>query len=207
MRHFNKAIGILGSSPAFQLSGPCSRRYQGAPFLVGKCLSGNADCRRQSPSYPAPARLYSTVLSRPRFSFRIGVAFSAKNSPFNPRTDLFSFDPAKDDQKINTGRQRSGQDAFFVSKVAGGSNVAFGVADGVGGWIDSGIDSAHFSHGLCKYMAQNAKEFKGSSNKIRAGALLQQGYEGLVDDSSISGGGSTACVAVAKSDGHVEVAK
>ena len=152
-------------------------------------------------------RPYSASVAKSSFSFRIGAAFSGKITPFNPAKDIFSFDPATEHNAINTRRQRSGQDAFFVSKVGNGSNVAFGVADGVGGWIDSGIDSAHFSRGLCRYMAKVAREFDDSSDRIRAEALLQEGYEGTVDDKSIVGGGSTACVAVTSSDGHIEVAK
>lgn len=36
---------------------------------------------------------------------------------------------------------KGGEDAFFISD----SNHAFGVADGVGGWITSGVDSGKFS--------------------------------------------------------------
>lgn len=195
MSQISTSIGLLGLWPAPQVSAcrfpvPFFHRYRRATALTVNRL-----------------RLYSTSVSTPSFSFRIGAAFSAKNTRFNPKSDLFSFDPAAEDKRINTGRPRSGQDAYFVSKVAHGTDVAFGVADGVGGWIESGIDSAHFSHGLCKYMTKVAQGFEGSSNKIRPGALLRGGYEGVVDDKSIVGGGSTACIAVAKSDGHVEVAK
>lgn len=158
-------------------------------------------------STTGPGRPYSTSVAKPSFSFRIGAAFSGKITPFNPAKDCFSFDPSTDHNAINTRRQRSGQDAFFISKIGNGGNVAFGVADGVGGWIDSGIDSAHFSRGLCRYMAKVAREFDDSNTKIRAESLLQEGYEGTVDDKSIVGGGSTACVAVTSSDGHIEVAK
>lgn len=162
-------------------------------------------CRRYS--IASSRRSYSASVAKSSFSFRIGAAFSGKITPFNPAKDIFSFDPATEHNAINARRQRSGQDAFFVSKVGSGSNVAFGVADGVGGWIESGIDSAHFSRGLCRYMAKVAREFDDSSDRIRAEALLQEGYEGTVDDKSIVGGGSTACVAVTSSDGHLEVAK
>lgn len=174
-------------------------------LLKSCCRIARGPCRFYS--IAGPRRPYSTSVAKPSFSFRIGAAFSGKITPFNPAKDFFAFDPATEHYAINTRRQRSGQDAFFVSKVGKGSNVAFGVADGVGGWIDSGIDSAHFSRGLCKYMAKVAGEFDDSSDKIRAEALLQEGYKGTVDDKSIVGGGSTACVAVTSSDGYIEVAK
>lgn len=180
-----------------------------APYSTTRKFLGNTSRNVRNLLYTTkgPTQLSSSSVSIPNVSYRIGVAFSAKNTRFNPNTDLFSFDSTKEYKKINTGRPRSGQDAYFVSKVASGNNVAFGVADGVGGWIESGIDSAHVSHGLCKYMAESVKGVSGTKNKIRARAVLQKGYEGVMDDTSISGGGSTACVAIASSEGHIEVAK
>ena len=42
-----------------------------------------------------------------------------------------------------------GEDAFFISKAGGG---AFGVADGVGGWQDSGINPAGLSLSLSSWL-------------------------------------------------------
>ena len=84
--------------------------------------------------------------------------------------------------------------------------MAFGVTDGVGGWADSGIDSADFSHGICNYMAESARDY-GSSTDLTARRLMEMGYERIVADETIVGGGSTACVGIARGDGNVEVAK
>lgn len=84
--------------------------------------------------------------------------------------------------------------------------MAFGVADGVGGWSDSGIDSADFSHALCRYMAKHAQD-NTEEQKLGARDLLHLGFEDVVADKTIPGGGSTACIAVGHSDGHLEVAK
>lgn len=185
----------------------CSVRY-GSSFRFTTCHFWLQDLRPERLSTKATQfRLYSSSTSSDRYSFRVGAAFSSKNTRFNSKTDLFSFDPTKDDEAIYTGKPRSGQDAFFVSKIETRSNVAFGVADGVGGWIDSGIDSAHFSHGLCRYMARSARKFRDSEKNLKPVELLQQGYESVVADQSIAGGGSTACVAIARDNGNVEVAK
>ena len=155
-----------------------------------------------------PQCSFSTASSSKSFGYRIAASFSAKGSRFDPKTDLFSFDPVKPALPRKGGlkqRLTSGQDAYFVSNIGKSTNVAFGVADGVGGWITSGIDSAFFSHGLCDYMtrvAQNKEE-----GVIRAYELLQRGYNAVVEDESIAGGGSTACIAVGRSNGHLEVAK
>ena len=49
-----------------------------------------------------------------------------------------------------------GEDAYFASDVACG---AFGVADGVGGWGDDGVDSAAYARRL---MAQSAHALEGA---------------------------------------------
>ena len=84
--------------------------------------------------------------------------------------------------------------------------MAFGVADGVGGWDDSGIDSADFAHGLCNYMAESARDY-ASPTGLTARALMEMGYERIVADETVVGGGSTACISIARGDGSVEVAK
>ena len=107
-----------------------------------------------------------------------------------------------------TGRPSSGQDAFFVSRIGNSSNTAFGVADGVGGWSDSGFDSAHFSHGLCQWMARTAETMEErEAKKLGPRELLRTAYSGIVEDNMIEGGGSTACVAVGRGDGNLTVAK
>lgn len=84
--------------------------------------------------------------------------------------------------------------------------VAFAVADGVGGWTESRVDPADFSHGLCGYMAQTALAWDESTDKLRPKQLLQAGYDQVVADPAIKAGGSTASVGVALPDGRVELA-
>lgn len=88
------------------------------------------------------------------------------------------------------------------------SDVAFGIADGVGGWVDSGVDPADFSHGFCDYMAHAAYTYKPEVGKPGLGArsLMQKGYEDICDDGSVRAGGSTACVAIVRGSGKLEVA-
>lgn len=84
--------------------------------------------------------------------------------------------------------------------------VAFAVADGVGGWTESRVDPADFSHGLCGYMAETAVAWDEPADKLRPKQLLQTGYDRVVDDPAIKAGGSTASVGVALPDGRVELA-
>ena len=189
-----KALSVLGASSLLQSSA----------FIISP-LSSQRDLHRQ-------CLAFSTSSSSDSYSYRIAAAFSAKGNRFNPTTNLMSFKPrsvrARPSKAQRAQRPKSGQDSFFVANLGDTANMAFGVADGVGGWIDSGIDSAHFSHGLCEAMTMVAQEHDFSVAKIvYAGELLQKGYDKTTADASIRGGGTTACVAVGGIDGSLEVAK
>ncbi|MCJ1226254.1 hypothetical protein MMC12_002904 [Toensbergia leucococca] len=214
-------FSVIGLTPIFQCSACRASPLFTQQDLRLQCLPSSSsppfghhygDTRSHGPfsRISASTRAYSTAASNNAFTFHLSASFSGKARRFNPRTDLFSFDPTRPAApgKISlTGRPVSGQDAFFISKIGAGSNVAFGVADGVGGWSDSGIDSAHFSHGLCEYLIRTSTKTEESARrKLNPQQLLQQGYEATVADKSIYGGGSTACVATGRDDGTLEVA-
>jgi len=209
-----KTISILGISPILQCSACRFAPLFSQQDLRPQCFYLNGptghDLRRAS-STAAPLRQPSTSTPTYEYQYKIAAAYSAKGRRFNPKNDLYSFDPLQSTttgKDFFTGRPNSGQDAFFVSRIGNGSNVAFGVADGVGGWADSGIDSAHFSHGLCEQITGAARGTETQSEgKLRPRQLLQKGYDRVVADSSIPGGGSTACIAVGRDDGYLEVAK
>ena len=89
------------------------------------------------------------------------------------------------------------------------TSIALGVADGVGGWSDSNIDSAIFARSLCDNMAQtvgsSAGEFSIENNNSQD--LLKVGYNAVMRDPNVIGGGSTACVAIAHGNSSVNIAK
>jgi protein phosphatase PTC7 len=158
--------------------------------------------------------------STPHFSYHVAASYSAKQDRFNAEQNLYTrplHDPSK--SKIEDLREckhaldrrqraRSGQDAFFFSQVGDTDTTTFGVADGVGGWVESGLDPADFAHGLCEYMACAARSWPHGFNTtaLHPKDLLQVAYDEVTDDKSIEGGGSTACLAVAEPNGNVEVA-
>lgn len=157
--------------------------------------------------------------SAPQFSYHVAASYSAKQDRFNAQQNLFTnplHEPSKrhDDWREckesidKRKRLRSGQDALFFSQVGDTKTTTFGVADGVGGWVESGLDPADFSHGLCEYMTCAARSFPHGFNttSLHPKELLQVAYDEVTDDDSIEGGGSTACLAVAEPDGNVEVA-
>jgi protein phosphatase PTC7 len=84
--------------------------------------------------------------------------------------------------------------------------VAFGVADGVGGWTESGVDPADFAHGLCEYMSHTSLTHPQPST-LSAQRLLQSGFDLLSSPSStVAAGGSTACIALLTADGKLDLA-
>ena len=215
-----KSIGLLGLTPILQSSAcrfvplfsqqdlrpQCFPKSSHSPF-------GDPSSSTRSSVFSTVPRSYSTTSPRasthPNFTYRVGASFSAKGREFKPQRDHFSYDPAnRARRKYDTGRPTSGQDAFFIGTIGNSTSVAFGVADGVGGWSDSGIDSAYFSHGLCEHMVEAAKNTHETAEEtLNAEKLLQIGYDGVVADKAIAGGGSTACVAIGKGNGSFQVAK
>ncbi|KAJ2986532.1 hypothetical protein NUW58_g4982 [Xylaria curta] len=129
--------------------------------------------------------------------------------PADERLPLQSVQPHTDrEERPKSKRPASGQDAFFISRVGDTNAVALGVADGVGGWEESGVDPADFAHSFCDYMASAAYENRSSSgeNPLTPKALMQRGYDDVCKDRSIHAGGSTASVAIASEDGKLEIA-
>ncbi|KAH8891052.1 protein serine/threonine phosphatase 2C [Thozetella sp. PMI_491] len=159
-------------------------------------------------------RLSSTTNAMPKFTYNVAASYIAKGRPFDPTTHVFHFNPYNRVQppKRNTkhSRPESGQDAFFVTRLGDSPNaVALGVADGVGGWMESGVDPADFSHALCDYMASAAYEHRAAEaakKALTARQVIQKGYEAVCYDGSIAAGGSTAVVGLFTDDGMMEVA-
>ena len=189
-------------------------------------LYANPTCplnRDTSPATIGLRSIHSTAHNRtstPQFTYHVAASYSAKQDRFNADQNLFTSppydpsmskftDPRECKEALDRRRRpKSGQDSFFYSQVGNTNTTAFGVADGVGGWVESGLDPADFAHGLCEYMACAARSWPHGSNttSLHPKDLLQVAYDEVTDDSSIEGGGSTACLAVAEPDGNIEVA-
>ncbi|KAG7108818.1 Protein phosphatase PTC7 like protein [Verticillium longisporum] len=184
--------------------------------LVSKPLPRNSRPTSSHVGRPIPARSMSSTPRGGPFSFHVAASFIGKDRRYDPSTHVFHFNPYNRIQQTKhnkRSRPDSGHDAFFVSRVGDTGSVALGVADGVGGWVDSGVDPADFSHGLCEYVASAAYEYNPSvsspadpSTPPSARSLLQAGYQSVCEDRSIRAGGSTACIAVADPSGSIDVA-
>jgi protein phosphatase PTC7 len=186
-------------------------------LLMASLVFASRNGRLPSRKGPGLLCLIRHFSSKAQISYRISVSCSAKGRPFNSEKTCYNFDPYSalglipENLNMKSKRQNrpgSGEDAFFVSRVGNDPMaVAFGVADGVGGWSEFRIDPADFSHGLCNYMAKSALRWSHPVEKLRPKNLIQMGYNMLLEDGSISAGGSTASVGVAQKDGRLELAK
>ncbi|EJT73343.1 hypothetical protein GGTG_10187 [Gaeumannomyces tritici R3-111a-1] len=195
--------------------------------LTSRRWSSNATPPPQTPAQhqtaTAPAPSQEPAQPPMTFSYSVAASYIGKDRPYNPATHVFHFNPHNrilpDQARNKRLRPESGQDAFFVSRVGDTDGVALGVADGVGGWMDSGVDPADFSHGLCGNMASFAYSYRApkpteSPQKPQAAQaqaltprrLMQLGYDALCADGSIPAGGSTAVVGTLSPDGTLEVA-
>lgn len=111
---------------------------------------------------------------------------------------------------LRSTKPASGEDAFFATTIGGSPHhVAFGLADGVGGWQDQGVDPSEYSQGLCGLMAGSANIYEGlAAGKIcKPRELLQQAYDAVMANPRIAAGGCTASLGVADKDGNIETAK
>ncbi|KAG0027606.1 Protein phosphatase PTC7 [Podila clonocystis] len=104
-------------------------------------------------------------------------------------------------QKQRIGKVDAGEDAFF--HVSTPSRVALGVADGVGGWSEVGVDPALFSWALmdnAEAVARQTDVNNGSENKeiennvLDAQTILDGAYSELVKGGKVEAGSSTACI-------------
>lgn len=146
------------------------------------------------------------------FIYRLGASSSGKITPLQePKHGLNYFTSSVIESAaegyFSSIKKYSGEDAFFMSHVASSNRYAiFGIADGVGGWQNQGIDPSKFSHGLCRYMAEGTgrPEKEGDLAPVN---LLQRAYDLVLGDKKVHAGGSTAVVARMEPQGTMEVAK
>lgn len=82
--------------------------------------------------------------------------------------------PAKADRVYDLPPHAGGEDAYFVEESAG----VLGVADGVGGWADSGVDPGVFSRQLMNFAAEEARAGVKDPRKILASAHAKTTAQG-----------------------------
>lgn len=173
-----------------------------------------------STARPSPALLRSYASSASsssagQFTYRLAAASSPKTAP--PRGPKLERDywiyastqPSPSPPYLRSVKRDSGEDAFFATTIGGSPHhVAFGLADGVGGWQDQGVDPSVYSQALCGLMAGTANIHEGitEGNLLKPQPLLQTAYEAVMANPRIAAGGCTASLGVADAQGSLETA-
>lgn len=82
------------------------------------------------------------------------------------------------------GGASSGHDWFFVEEQPDGSGVSLGIADGVGGWEESGIDPSHFSQALMWFASEEVR--RGGSTRPKD--LLSIAHDAVLAEKGVIAG-------------------
>jgi len=187
-----------------------------SPALVRNASLATGTALRVSMPISGQRAQSTSAMANPLFTYRLAAAAAGKHtSPRQPKLgqDYWYYASSQTNASppyLRSTKPDSGEDAFFATTVGGSQHdVAFGVADGVGGWQDQGVDPSAFSHGLCGLMAGTAYLHEGlkQGKRARPQRLLQTAYDAVIGNPRILAGGCTASLAVADAHGGMESAK
>lgn len=85
----------------------------------------------------------------------------------------------------NSKPESCGEDSYFLSP------YIVGVADGVGGWNENGVDPGEISRSLMR----NASEFvRSAKSEVTTQDVLAYGYKQALLDDNVRAGSTTACI-------------
>ncbi|KAG5642190.1 hypothetical protein DXG03_003428 [Asterophora parasitica] len=164
-----------------------------------------------------PARTMASAPSRP-YKFHIGASFAGKTSPKGPLQMPFPEDGVVGAWRDHTlawpkGVRSTdcGQDFFFVQDMRNESGVSLGVADGVGGWVESGVDPSLFSQALMFHAHRYSRNAWAGEPEIDPTLdyeereeiegwemtpyeCLDLAYGGVLREKFVQAGSSTACL-------------
>ncbi|EME49883.1 hypothetical protein DOTSEDRAFT_50057 [Dothistroma septosporum NZE10] len=185
-------------------------------LLVNRGTSRLTSTALRLTTRPMPARLsYSSATNATSFTYRLAAASSPKRAPPSRQPqhgkDYWNYASTHVNPSppyLRSTKPESGEDAFFATTIGGSPYyVAFGLADGVGGWQDQGVDPSEYSQALCGLMAGSANIHEGQEKEpVKPQALLQEAYDAVTSNPRIAAGGCTASLGVAHKTGNIETA-
>lgn len=85
----------------------------------------------------------------------------------------------------------AGEDAVVVVRSADERTVVMAVADGVGGWVEQGIEPAKYANALLYYLTRG---INSAANVPSPRELLDYAFDHTQADAGVEAGSSTACI-------------
>lgn len=163
--------------------------------------SSHATSPAASTSNHNPSFLFSNLL--PQKPLHLVTAYSGYSKEFINNKNKGANNGA---QFLNRKRGIIGDDAWFIASK--NSTDVLGVADGVGGWRDIGVDPSKFSSNLmrtCKRLVEQGitNESDNAGNRKTPIEILTASYQALLENKNQSLiGSSTACIIVFNRDSN-----
>ncbi|THH17808.1 hypothetical protein EW146_g3069 [Bondarzewia mesenterica] len=188
------------------------------PLLLSSLSRNHASATKFRSSASAWMRFAS---STPRsYRFHVGASWLAKppdprqrkkTQPFSNDSDIGMWRNQTLSRPTGGSSRGAGEDFFYVQDMRNLSGMSFGVADGVGGWVESGVDPSLFSQALMYHAHRYAriawpgepeidptKDFD-EREEVEGWELLPQecmklAHQGVLRQKDVIAGSSTACI-------------
>ncbi|KAG1756795.1 phosphatase 2C-like domain-containing protein [Suillus paluster] len=187
--------------------GPWSSSVSRLVTRKGTCILGSVSQRAHRPI----TRTYSDtgpVPPQPRpYQLHFGASWAAKppdplriHVPFPSDTAVGSWRDGMLRRWKHVMSKDAGEDFFFVTEMQNNSGVSFGVADGVGGWVDSGVDPSLFAQTLMYHAHQidPTQEYEERERvegwELTPYKCLECAYHAVLRERRVNAGSSTACL-------------
>ncbi|KPV76108.1 uncharacterized protein RHOBADRAFT_53095 [Rhodotorula graminis WP1] len=173
---------------------------------VASPLSARTFARSASSSAPSRPWIFTTSAA---FHGKPGYRPAPASAGLGPDHPLVAWrDQAM--REGNAPKEGAGHDWWLAEGIpesdgSGSKGVVLGVADGVGGWEESGIDPSHFSQSLMWFARERVrtarwalppptKAGEGDESGMALVDLLDGAYEDVMQEEGVVAGSSTACV-------------
>ncbi|KAJ8496546.1 hypothetical protein ONZ45_g12407 [Pleurotus djamor] len=177
----------------------------GVMNLIGKVKQGVDKIGIQYSRGPSPSRGISP--SRyPRYKYHVAASWAGKPGnrggtyPANTVIGAWVLDTLKRYSSSPRRAEEPGEDFLFINSLPHDAGLAVGIADGVGGWVNKGVDPAVFSQALMYYCS---KVFLGeivkesvwkSHSRLSPRDCMKLAYEVTMTDSFVKAGSATVCL-------------
>ena len=198
---FSAAPRLLRHAHArsFSRSAPKRAPPSNFKFNLSTAFHGKPTEADDPPSPRSPRRPKQKLLQGERFPLEILYSLESHHAHTLHSTGFAADSPIARwrDTVLDKVAWTAGHDFFFTTGPNETTqNVVIGIADGVGGWEDSGVDPSHFSQALMYHceMAVEKSVATGTTKELSPTEIITIGFAGVTAEQGVVAGSSTACV-------------